>query len=47
MRLPTVAGTIERRLLINYRVDPDAVATLLPAPFRPRFTADSPSLASA
>ncbi len=27
---------IERRLLINYRVDPDAVSALLPQPFRPQ-----------
>jgi hypothetical protein len=27
---------VERRLLVNYRVDPDVVAALLPAPFRPQ-----------
>jgi len=26
----------ERRLLVNYRVDPDVAATLLPAPLRPK-----------
>jgi len=36
MRIPTMAGTVERRLLINYRVAPDIVASLVPAPFRPR-----------
>ncbi len=35
MRLPTLAGTIERRLLINYRADPDVVATHLPTGFSP------------
>lgn len=35
MRLPVVQGIIARRLLINYRIDPDLIATLLPAPFRP------------
>lgn len=33
MKLNHLNGTIERRLLINYRVDPDAIARLLPAPF--------------
>jgi uncharacterized protein DUF2071 len=29
-------AVIERRLLLNYRADPDVVAALLPAPFRPQ-----------
>ena len=29
-------AVIERRLLLNYRADPGAVARLLPAPFRPQ-----------
>jgi hypothetical protein len=29
-------GVIERRLLVNYRIDPDTIARVLPAPFRPR-----------
>lgn len=33
--LPTIRGTIERRLLLNYRVDPAVAAGLLPPPFRP------------
>jgi hypothetical protein len=28
--------TIERRLLVNYRIDPETVMRLLPAPFRPQ-----------
>jgi len=36
MRLPTIQGTIDRRMLVNYRVDPDVAAGLLPAPFRPK-----------
>ncbi len=31
-----MVGTIERRLLINYRVDADALARVLPQPFRPQ-----------
>lgn len=33
---PRIAGEIERRLLVNYRVDPKVAAALLPAPFRPQ-----------
>ena len=36
MRLPKVHGTIKRRLLVNFRVDPDVMQRLLPAPFRPK-----------
>ncbi len=36
MRLPTIEGVIERRLLLNYRVDPVVIQRLLPAPFRPQ-----------
>lgn len=40
MRLPRVHGEIERRLLVNYRVDPDVVARMLPPPFRPQLVGD-------
>jgi hypothetical protein len=36
MYMPRVHGTIKRRLLINYRVDPTVVQRLLPQPFRPK-----------
>lgn len=36
MRLPVMRGLIDRRILVNYRVDPDALAALLPEPFRPQ-----------
>jgi uncharacterized protein YqjF (DUF2071 family) len=36
MMIPVIQGVIDRRLLLNYRVDADVVATLLPAPFRPK-----------
>ena len=36
MRVPVMRGVIERRLLVNYRVDPDVVAAQLPAPFEPQ-----------
>ncbi len=35
-QLPLVTGTIERRILVNFRCHPDALAKILPAPFRPK-----------
>jgi Uncharacterized conserved protein (COG2071) len=36
MRPPTMSSVIERRLLVNYRVDPAVAASLLPAQLRPQ-----------
>jgi hypothetical protein len=36
MLIPTIVGTIDRRILVNYRVDPFYLQRLLPAPFRPK-----------
>src|SRR4051812_8003028 len=36
MQLPTMRGLIARRLLVNYRVDPQTLRSLLPSPFRPK-----------
>lgn len=36
MRIPTVQGVIDRRILVNYRVDPDVLQGVLPSPFRPQ-----------
>ena len=36
-----VECTIERRLLINYRIDPEVVSRQLPAPFRPQLVGGS------
>lgn len=36
MYIPTLEGTIDRRLLVNYRVDPASLQRLLPGPFRPK-----------
>lgn len=35
MNGPAIRAVMERRLLVNYRVDPDLLASFLPAPFRP------------
>lgn len=40
MQLPTIQGVIDRRILVNYRVDPDVAARLVPAPFRPKLAND-------
>ena len=32
---PQVMARLDRRILVNYRVDPDVLAAVLPAPFRP------------
>lgn len=36
MRLPTIQGTIRRRILANFRVAPDVMQTQLPSRFRPK-----------
>lgn len=36
MRIPTVRGVIERRILASYRVRPEALERVLPSPFRPK-----------
>ncbi|MBL8890903.1 MAG: DUF2071 domain-containing protein [Planctomycetaceae bacterium] len=36
MRIPVIHGVIDRRLLINFRVDPIVISRILPAPFRPQ-----------
>ena len=34
--VPTMGGVIDRRILVNYRVDPSVLEDLLPPPFRPQ-----------
>ena len=36
MNVPILHGLIERRLLVNYRVDPEVTSLILPNPFRPK-----------
>ena len=36
MKLPTIRGVIDRRILANYRIDAEALARILPPPFRPK-----------
>jgi hypothetical protein len=36
MTIPTITGIIDRRILINFTVDPNFIQPIIPAPFRPR-----------
>jgi hypothetical protein len=36
MQIPVMRGIIDRRILVNYRVDPAILAGIVPAPFRPQ-----------
>ncbi len=36
MRLPSIIGHLDRRILANYRIDPSIAAAVLPKPFRPK-----------
>ena len=36
MRIPAIRGVIDRRILINFRVDPEVLTRILPRPFRPK-----------
>jgi hypothetical protein len=39
MRLPVIQGVIRRRVLVNFRVDPEVMARTLPPGFSPRLVA--------
>ena len=41
MKLPVIQGTIRRRILVNYRVDPSVMQRHLPPAFRPKLHAGS------
>ena len=41
MQLPTIHGLIRRRILVNFRVDPEVMQRLLPEPFRPKLLGDA------
>jgi hypothetical protein len=36
MKIPVIKGTIDRRILVNYRIQPEIMAKQLPRPFRPK-----------
>lgn len=36
MKIPTIKGIIDRRILINFVADPEIISKLIPKPFRPK-----------
>lgn len=40
MGLPAMRGLLDRRLLVNFTVDPEVAQRLLPPPFRPKLAGD-------
>jgi hypothetical protein len=36
MKIPTIEGIIDRRILVNFTADPELVQKILPGPFRPK-----------
>jgi hypothetical protein len=36
MKIPTITGIIDRRMLVNFTVDLDILRSILPAPFKPK-----------
>ena len=41
MRVPAVTGIIDRRVLVNFRVDPEILSAVVPRPFRPKLAHDT------
>ncbi|MGH7140387.1 MAG: DUF2071 domain-containing protein, partial [Pirellulales bacterium] len=39
MRIPIIRGVIDRRILVNFRIDPIVLTRLLPEPLRPKLVA--------
>ncbi|GEC72862.1 Uncharacterized conserved protein (COG2071) [Flavobacterium flevense] len=40
MKIPTIHGYIDRRILINFTADPKSVEKIIPFPFRPKLYKD-------
>lgn len=45
MRIPILRGMIDRRILVNFRVDAAVLARILPPPFRPQLVAEGVGMA--
>jgi Uncharacterized conserved protein (COG2071) len=41
MKLPVIRGLIDRRILVNFQVDPEVLARFLPPPFHPKLAGGS------
>jgi hypothetical protein len=40
MKIPTIHGLIDRRILVNFTADPNVVRQIIPSPFRPKIYKD-------
>src|SRR3954447_22654606 len=40
MKIPVIQGVIDRRILVNFQVDPEILAKILPSPFHPKLAGD-------
>jgi len=40
MKIPVIRGIIDRRILVNFAVDPEVAKTIVPQPFRPKIIND-------
>jgi hypothetical protein len=40
MKIPTMQGLIDRRVLVNFTVDPEIIQKIIPQPFRPKIYKD-------
>jgi len=40
MKIPTIQGIINRRILVNFTVDPEIIQKIVPKPFRPKIYKD-------
>ena len=41
MNIPAIRGVIDRRILVNFQVDPEVLSKFLPAPFSPKLAGGS------
>lgn len=41
MKIPAIRGVIDRRILVNFQVDPEVLSGFLPAPFSPKLAGGS------
>jgi Uncharacterized conserved protein (COG2071) len=40
MKVPVIQGVIDRRILVNFQVDPEILSKILPSPFHPKLAGD-------
>src|SRR5882672_856896 len=40
MKIPAIKGIIDRRILVNFTVDPNIISKIIPPPFKPKLYKD-------